>query len=89
MGALWKQWVREAGLVLHAHFALPHDPGPQLKLAQLHEQLVLMPAVASLPSDGADVYQPGDRAAGRRRRSGTAAQLSEPITFSTLVRIEI
>ncbi|EFJ52859.1 hypothetical protein VOLCADRAFT_86255, partial [Volvox carteri f. nagariensis] len=34
----WKQWVREAGLVLHAYDARPHDPGPQLKLAQLYEQ---------------------------------------------------
>ncbi|GLC44710.1 hypothetical protein PLESTB_000972100 [Pleodorina starrii] len=39
LSTLWKQWVREAGLVLHAYDARPHDPGPQLKLSQLYEQL--------------------------------------------------
>ncbi|GLC44708.1 hypothetical protein PLESTB_000972300 [Pleodorina starrii] len=36
---VWKQWVMKSGLILHAHDARPHDPGPQLKLSQLFEQL--------------------------------------------------
>ncbi|GLC44709.1 hypothetical protein PLESTB_000972200 [Pleodorina starrii] len=39
VSGMWKQWMREAGLILHAYDARPHDPGPQLKLSQLYDQL--------------------------------------------------
>ncbi|KAG2501939.1 hypothetical protein HYH03_000437 [Edaphochlamys debaryana] len=43
----WREWVREAGLLLHQHDARPSDPGPTLKLAQLHDKL-LTPLIAKI-----------------------------------------